>query len=117
MTEGAALFALPAPDPGDDAIERAVTAAFDDLNAAQLLGPIERAKKAALVKAAAALDRGLATSKVSVATSTVLKQVIEGLDSLPSPLAGNDAEIDALDATLQALTLNALNDGGDDDDH
>ena len=47
--------------------------AFDDLDAKGVLGPIEKAKRAALTKAAAALDRSLNGGAPSVATSNVLK--------------------------------------------
>lgn len=105
------LFALPEDRAGDShqgEIEQAVRTAFDDLEQAGTLGPIERAKRAALIKAAAGLDRGLSAAKVSVATSTVLKQVLEGLDTLPRPAAGTDLELDAFDASLAALTADAL---------
>lgn len=96
---------------GGDEIEAAVRVAFEELAGTGVLGPIERAKQAALVKAAAALDRGMAYGKVSVATSNVLKQVMEGLDSLPRPTTGADRELDALDAALAALTQQALEQG------
>ena len=81
---------------------------FEDLEAKGLLGPIEQAKRAMVTKAAAALDRGLAQPKVSVATTTVLDKVLAALDSMPRPAEGGDPEIDALDAALSHLTMQAL---------
>ena len=100
------LFQVAPPPTGD--IEEAVKDAFADLDAKGVLGPIERAKRAALVKAAAALDRSLTGGAPSVATSNVLKNVLESLDSLPRPAEGTDREMDALDAALAELTRNAL---------
>lgn len=100
------LFPVAPPPTGD--IEDAVREAFDDLDAKGVLGPIERAKRAALIKAAAALDRGLNGGAPSVATSTVLKNVLESLDSLPHPAEGTDRELDAFDAALAELTRDAL---------
>ena len=51
------LFQVEPPPTGE--IEDAVREAFDDLDAKGVLGPIEKAKRAALTKAAAALDRSL----------------------------------------------------------
>lgn len=100
------LFPVSPPPTGD--IENAVKDAFADLDAKGVLGPIERAKRAALVKAAAALDRSLNGGTPSVATSSVLKNVLESLDSLPRPAEGTDREMDALDAALAELTRDAL---------
>ena len=100
------LFQVAPPPTGD--IEEAVKDAFADLDAKGVLGPIERAKRAALVKAAAALDQSLNGGAPSVATSNVLKNVLESLDSLPRPAEGTDREMDALDAALAELTRNAL---------
>lgn len=100
------LFQVKPPPTGE--IENAVKDAFADLDAKGVLGPIERAKRAALVKAAAALDRSLNSGTPSVATSNVLKNVLESLDSLPRPAEGTDREMDALDAALAELTRDAL---------
>lgn len=89
-------------------IENAVVAAFEDLETKGLVGPIERAKRAALVKAAAALDRGMAAHKMSVATSTVLKQVLESLDTLPREQESGDEAFDAFELSIQNLTIQAF---------
>ena len=100
------LFQVAPPPTGD--IEEAVKDAFADLDAKGVLGPIERAKRAALVKAAAALDRSLNGGTPSVATSNMLKNVLESLESLPRPAEGTDREMDAFDAALAELTRDAL---------
>lgn len=100
------LFQVQPPPTGE--IEDAVREAFDDLEAKGVLGPIEKAKRAALTKAAAALDRSLNGGSPSVATSNVLKNVLESLDSLPRPAEGTDRELDAFDAALAELTRDAF---------
>ncbi|WP_165215307.1 hypothetical protein [Schaalia sp. ZJ1691] len=101
------LFQIAPPDSGES-IEAAVKAAFDDLEAKELLGPIEKAKRAALVKAAQTIDQALGFGRVSVAQANVLKQILETLDSLPRPAEGTDRELDAFDQALAALTSEAL---------
>lgn len=100
------LFAVAPPPTGE--IENAVKEAFADLDSKGVLGPIEKAKRAALTKAAAALDRSLNEGAPSVATSNVLKNVLESLDSLPRPAEGTDRELDAFDAALAELTRDAF---------
>ena len=102
------LIDMPKPVPGDTAIQDSVVSTFDELEAKGVLGPIDRAKRTVLIKAAASLDTSLATGKISVAASNVIKQVMEGLDSLPKPTEGTDRELDALDAALAALTKESL---------
>lgn len=106
-TSAPGLFQLDPPAP-QDSIEEAVRQAFDDLEAQNLLGPIEKAKRAALLKASAALDQGMAYGRVSVAASKVLSQVLESLDKLPRAAEGTDHELDAFDQALAALTADAF---------
>ena len=87
-------------------VRRGETHALDALHATD--GPQQISKRAALTKAAAALDRSLNGGTPSVATSNVLKNVLESLDSLPRPAEGTDREMDALDAALAELTRDAL---------
>lgn len=110
MTAQYALVPLPT-SVADTAITDAVAATFTDLDAAQLLGPIERAKRAALIKAAQTLDQGMAEGvRLSVATSNVMKQVMDGLDSLPRPIIEQDGGLDALAITMTRLTDQAFTD-------
>ena len=110
MTNSAALFQMPNDRRGGSEIEDAATAAFADLEAQGLLGPIETVKRAAILKAASSLDNGLKEGRVSVATSNILKQVIDTLDSLPRAASG-DTGMDALTKTLERLTDFALVEG------
>lgn len=102
------LFEIDSDPIGGTEISDACQRMFEDLEAKGLLGPIEQAKRAMVTKAAAALDRGLAQPKVSVATTTVLDKVLAALDSMPRPAEGGDPELDALDAALSHLTMQAL---------
>lgn len=101
--------------PGvDDAIAKAVTGMFDDLEEKKLLGPVERTKRAILTKTARALDAGLATTKVSVATATLVTKVMESLDELPRAVAEADS-MDAWDAAALDATRAAMDAEGDDE--
>lgn len=91
----------------DDAIARAVTTMFDDLEDHKLLGPVERTKRVILTKTAKALDAGLATAKVSVATATLVTKVLESLDELPRAVAEGDS-MDAWDAAALDATRDAM---------
>lgn len=106
----ASLFQITPETNGGSEIEDAATEAFEALEASGLLGPIEKVKRATILKAARTLDAGLSSGKVSVATSNVLKQVLEALDSLPLTATGDEG-MDALARTLEALTDKALADG------
>ena len=89
-------------------IETSTCAAFDDLEAHGLLGPTEKIKRAALLKAARALDVGLTAPRVSVSTSTVLSRFLDELDALPKTVTGADAEMDAFEAAVRGLTVAAF---------
>ena len=83
---------------------------LSELAEAGLLTGKYQAMAAVLESAAVALDRGLMAPKVSVATTTIMKTLVETLDELPEPLTGQDPYYDALDATVAALTKEALGD-------
>lgn len=106
----AALFAINPGTDGGTEIEDAAREAFEALEAAGLVGPVEKVKRATILKAARTLDAGLSSGKVSVATSNVLKQVLEALDSLPLSSTGDEG-LDALARALEALTDEALTEG------
>lgn len=111
MAAEIALFPLetvnPRPEEPSGELFDACTAMFSDLDAAKLLGPVEKAMRPVMLKAAAALDRALSAPTLTVAASNALKQYLEGLDKLPRP-AGND-DLDALEMALMAATGRALN--------
>lgn len=102
------LFNMDTDPMGGTEISDSCRRMFEELEAKGLLGPIEQAKRAMVTKAAAALDRGLAQPKVSVATTTILDKVLAALDSMPRPAEGGDPELDALDAALSHLTMQAV---------
>ena len=93
---------------GGGEIETATVEAFENLESQGLLGAIEKAKRAALIRAAAALDAGFASGKLSVAVSNTMKQYMEGMESLPRPISGTDSTLDAYEETVRALTKKAL---------
>lgn len=98
----------------DDAIAQAVTSMFDALEEKKLLGPVEQTKRAILTKTAKALDAGLSTTKVSVATATLVTKVMESLDELPRAVAEADS-MDAWDAAVIDATRAAMDAEGDDE--
>lgn len=102
------LFPLDAATGGDNEIETAIREMFAELDSQGVLGPIERAKRAAAIKAARALDGDYRSGKLSVASSNTLKQITEILDSLPRPSAGTDMALDAYTVAVTALTQKAF---------
>lgn len=53
---------------------------------------------------AGAVDRGLAAARVTVATATLSKQLLEAIELLPSPEAAPSPEFDAFTAKLRAVS-------------
>lgn len=106
-----ALFEIAPPDPAADhpgAIESAVIATLDELDAAGMLTGKYVAIGEALRQTSRAVDKGMAFGKVSVATAQMTKQVFDALDKLPEPATNTGSGFDTLDATLKALTVEAL---------
>lgn len=98
-----------APSPRTPgAIETAVIATLDELAAAGLLTGKYVAIGEALKQTSKSIDRGLAFGKVSVATAQLTKQLFDTLDKLPEPQANTGSGFDTLEATLTALTNEAL---------
>lgn len=93
---------------GPGPVELSTKKTLEELSDAGLLTGKYVAMASVLESAAQALDRGLMAPKVSVATTTIMKTLVETLDELPEPLTGQDPYYDALDATLHALTEEAL---------
>ena len=102
------LFQLKTASGNNHEIEDAIREMFAELESQSLLGPIEKAKRAACIKAARALDADYRIGKLTVASSNTLKQITEILDSLPRPAAGTDMELDAYTVAVQSLTQKAL---------
>lgn len=91
----------------DTAIEDAVTSMFAELEQKNLLTGLEKAKQAMLLKTARALDRGLASSKITVATANLLNKVMDVLDTLPRD-GSEDNSMDAWDAAALDATASAM---------
>lgn len=108
MIKNQGLFEIGPGGPGP--VELSTKKTLEELSEAGLLTGKYLAMAAVLESAATALDRGLTAPKVSVATTTIMKTLVETLDELPEPLTGQDPYYDALDATLHALTEEALSD-------
>jgi shikimate 5-dehydrogenase len=97
----------PAPD---STIQDAVTAMFEDLEAHHLLGSVEKTKRAILQKTARALDAGLSSAKVSVATANLVTKTLESLETLPQAVTAANT-MDAWDAAALDATRAAMTDG------
>lgn len=107
MIKNQGLFDVGPGGPGP--VELSTKKTLEELAEAGVLTGKYLAMAAVLESAAVALDRGLTAPKVSVATTTIMKTLVETLDELPEPLTGQDPYYDALDATLHVLTEEALN--------
>ncbi|ALD74576.1 hypothetical protein [Trueperella pyogenes] len=106
-----ALFEIAPQEPSRDtpgAIESAVIETLTELAAAGRLSGKYKAIGEALKHTAKAIDRGLAQGKVSVATAQLTKQLYETLEKLPEPQVETGSAFDTLEATISALTLEAL---------
>lgn len=103
-----ALFPADGLAVGGSEIHDAVERMFADLEERDLLGSVEAAKRAVLIKTARALDRGLETPRVSVATANLLVKALDVLDTLPATGDGRDSmdawDLAALDATRSAMS-------------
>lgn len=108
------LFAPVEKNNGNE-IEKAVDALFIDLEEKNLLTPVEKAKRAMLIKTAKALDSGLSSSKITVATSNLLTKTLDVLETLPREVQASDS-MDAWDAAILDATAAAMADGTPADD-
>lgn len=88
-------------------IEQSICALFHDLEEKNLLTPMEKAKRAMLMKTAKALDIGLSQSKISIATANLLTKTLEAMETLPRATATNDS-MDAWDAAILDETAAAM---------
>ena len=105
----AALGYFADPDGGEPGeIEASVIETIAELDAQGLIVGRYKAMATALRRMARAVDYGLAAPKVSVATSNLTKQLYEGLEALPEPAAETGSAFDTLEATIAAMTKDAL---------
>lgn len=111
MSEPIPLFPIePAPTGGGE-IETAATEMFAALEKKTTLDPVTAAKKPVIMTMARALDAINARGRnkgLSVADAKTFKQYAEILESLPVVSVTTDADLDALEQTIAALTAEAL---------
>lgn len=82
------------PEPSDGPLTLAARATLDALEAQELLEDRHAITKALVLQLSQAVDRGLAMPKVSVATATLSKHLLEAVDALPQPVVSDDAWAD-----------------------
>lgn len=88
----------PPPPPGPIAL--AANKTIDALTAQGLILQRHAVTCEVVRQLATAVDKGLAAPRVSVATSTLARHLIEAIESLPSPDADTPDAWDALQALL-----------------
>lgn len=86
--DGMALAEL---DAGSSGIERAALETMRALDGAGLLTQRHALSCQLILELARAVGRGLAYGKVTVATATLARQLLEAIDTLPVPPADDDA--------------------------
>lgn len=93
-------------------IQDAVIKMFKDLEDRNMLGSVDRTRQAILEKTARALDAGLQTPKVSVATANLVTKVLESLNDLPVSIAESDSmdawDLAAIEATRSAMSIETV---------
>lgn len=100
------LFELTTGEGG--AIHTAVKALIDELEAEGLLDYRTRLLTVVMESAAKALDHGLTAPKVSVATTQLARQLLDGIEMLPKPPAKTGTVFDTLPDVIAAATKAAL---------
>ena len=68
------------------AMRTAAVATLEALAAAELLEPRHTLTCQTVLSLSAAIDNGLSYGKVSVATSTLVRHLLDAIDSLPAPV-------------------------------
>lgn len=100
------LFELTTGEGG--AIHGAVKALIDELEAEGLLDYRTRLLTVVMESTAKALDHGLTAPKVSVATTQLARQLLDGIEMLPKPPAKTGTVFDTLPDVIAAATKAAL---------
>ncbi|RKV68169.1 MAG: hypothetical protein D8B44_04325 [Actinomyces sp.] len=100
------LFDLSTGDDG--AIHAAVKALISELEADDLLDYRTRLLTTVMESTARALDYGLRAPKVSVATTQLARQLLDGIEMLPKPPAKTGTVFDTLPDVIAAATKAAL---------
>lgn len=104
MAEPAALPGLePAPVP-DGPLVASATKTIDALRSEGLLEDRHELTCTLVLQLARVVDRGFNAPKVSVATATLSKHLLEAIDSLPQPVEMDGAAWADFEAKLQAAS-------------
>jgi len=105
--EGLSLDELGGGPGRHSGVARAALATVKALDEAELLRPQDALTVQLVVELADAIGRGLSFGKVSVATSQLVRQLLDAMDTLPKPLSGDDALAKAWSQFERAITQGA----------
>lgn len=101
----ATLFELePVPDNTPGPNEQAVIDLCAELEAAELLTGRYKALAISIRQTARAVDAGMRASKITVATATLNKMLIDALKELPNPRVNTRDDYDNLATIVKELT-------------
>lgn len=103
-----ALFTMVPENQGPGANEIAVNAMLEALRDAGLIQGKYIAMAANLQQTAIAVDQGMRSGKITVATAQLNKMLMEGIDAMPETRAETSDAYDTLDAIISAMTKEAL---------
>ena len=100
------LFDLEVRD--ESPIHDAVKDLIDDLEREDLLDYRTKLLTVVMLSTAKALDRGLCATKVSVATTQLARQLLDGIEMLPKPPAKTGSVFDTLQTVIEAVTARSM---------
>lgn len=89
-------------------IHDAVKDLIDDLEREDLLDYRTKLLTVVMLSTAKALDRGLCAAKVSVATTQLARQILDGIEMLPKPPAKTGSVFDTLQTVIEAVTARSM---------
>ncbi|MDR1393452.1 MAG: hypothetical protein LBJ62_05750 [Bifidobacteriaceae bacterium] len=102
MSNYPALFPHPETIRASGDLETKTALVIDSLEAAGVLTGRHQITAVLIRKLARAVDKGLAEPRVSVATTHIVRELVEALASLPQSVAGTSESWDRLLAELAA---------------
>lgn len=105
--DGLALSDLGATPSSPSGIAQAAVATVKALDEAELLRPQDALTVQLVMELADAIGRGLSFGKVSVATSQLVRQLIDAMDKLPQAAATSDPLDAAWQRVVDAVTAEA----------
>nr|DAV47082.1 MAG TPA: hypothetical protein [Caudoviricetes sp.] len=100
------LFDLEVRD--ESPIHDAVKDLIEDLEGEGLLDYRTKLLTVVMLSTAKALDRGLCAAKVSVATTQLARQLLDGIEMLPKPPAKTGSVFDTLQTVIEAVTARSM---------